>query len=327
MRLITLSLLVNLALLAAPAAEAADPMKKLASVLRKASDYKQRLAAVIGLARLNDPRAVPLLIDALHDANNTVRGTAANVLGKLGGPQAEAALEALLPRERDSYVLSQAQTALAALIRRGQSDATAPDGLKVAGTRGTLDQDEVQSGIDARMRPATDCFNREFQKAPYLGGKISLLVRVGLDGKVKQVRIGNSDLGSLTAERCIVGVMRGGAYGKPDGGEADFTVPLSFGGGTPPAALDAARSRAGRRLQRLCKKLLVPGHTPPPSLQITLYLTAQGEVANAGLSASGEEIVPALADGMLERLRALNLGQHPEGGVAKMVVPFTCESR
>jgi len=51
------------------------------------------------------------LIKALNDEDKSVRAMAAQSLGQLGGAPAMAALKALLGRERDSFVSTQAKLA------------------------------------------------------------------------------------------------------------------------------------------------------------------------------------------------------------------------
>ena len=55
--------------------------------------WRVRLQAVVVMGKLGEPRSTPVLIRALGDANETVRGVAAQVLGDLGGPTATAALQ------------------------------------------------------------------------------------------------------------------------------------------------------------------------------------------------------------------------------------------
>jgi HEAT repeat protein len=82
-------------------------------------NYKIRVQAALVLGKLNDPSAVPALVRALGDANGTVRGIAAQALGQLGDAAAADPLRELLRRERDGFVRSQAEKAIAALSAGG----------------------------------------------------------------------------------------------------------------------------------------------------------------------------------------------------------------
>lgn len=67
----------------------------------------------VALGNIGDQRAVPALIDALHDAEPLVRGHAAWALGQLGGEQARQALEDTLQSEDDAEVQNELRCALA----------------------------------------------------------------------------------------------------------------------------------------------------------------------------------------------------------------------
>jgi hypothetical protein len=79
------------------------------------SSYKVRVQAALVLGKLGDPAAVEPLRRALSDPNKMVRGMAAQSLGRLGNRDAVPALQALLKKEQDAFVRTQAEKALAAL--------------------------------------------------------------------------------------------------------------------------------------------------------------------------------------------------------------------
>ncbi len=69
----------------------------------------------IALGNIGDPVAIPALIEALGDAEPLVRGHAAWALGRLGGPEARAALTATLASDAEPSVRAEAQQALEVL--------------------------------------------------------------------------------------------------------------------------------------------------------------------------------------------------------------------
>ncbi len=327
-RLLTLAALLPGLLLASAHAEPVQ-VQRLSQVLRTAKDYKQRLAAAIGLARLMDKVAVPVLIDALKDGHQTVRGAAAGALGKLGDPRARPALEALIQREKDQYVLGQAQTALATVLRasgHGSGQQGSGKEMQVDGTLGSLDEADAQSGVNGKLGLANACYQRERARVSYLSGKVQLKFRVTTDGKVKWVRLGRSDLGSVAAEQCILTEMTKATFRAPDGGEAEFAIPLGFG--VSPAAPDAGVPPEAGKLKKACTKILKPGRpgalTPPPGLLLTVYVTSEGTITSAGLSADGNEIPPAFAQELVTRLKTLSLGEGSGGPIVKITTAFGC---
>jgi hypothetical protein len=109
-------LLVACCLLVSGAARAGK-VDDLARLLEDSS-YKVRLQAALLLGKLGDKAAAPALVKALDDKERTVRATAAQSLGRLGAGEASPALKALLQRERDVFVRTQVEKALASLAPR-----------------------------------------------------------------------------------------------------------------------------------------------------------------------------------------------------------------
>jgi TonB family protein len=325
-RLLLTLLALLLGLVPMQRSHAADPLTQLTRILRSAQDYKQRLAAVIGLGRRKDRRAVPALIKALGDSHHTVRGAAARVLGALGDLRAKPALTALLLGAKHDYVRGQTQKALAALMAREEGHRPGgPRRMAVHGALGSLDQESIQEGINARLPGATHCLGQALERSPYLGGKIALKIRVATDGKVRWVRVVRSDLGSLEVERCIVAGMHKASFDAPDGGEAEFSIPLTFGGGDAVTLLDPQSSTVARRLRRGCKKLLRGRLRPPPGLQVGLYLDPRGAVVSAGLAAGGAEIKATFAEAFVANLKRLKLREPSDSGrYRKLVYSFGC---
>jgi hypothetical protein len=93
----------------------AGKVDDLSRMLLEDASYKVRLQAALLLGKLGDKAAVPPLVKALGDENRTVRGMAAQSLGRLGATDAAGALKGVLQRERDPFVRGQVEKALAAL--------------------------------------------------------------------------------------------------------------------------------------------------------------------------------------------------------------------
>ncbi len=77
----------------------------------------------VALGNLGDPVAVPALIETLRtEPEPLVRGHAAWALGRIGGPEARAALEAAQATETDETVLQELRCALAMLAETKEND-------------------------------------------------------------------------------------------------------------------------------------------------------------------------------------------------------------
>src|SRR6478752_1863176 len=106
-------LLAGLVLVFAMAGPAhADKLDDLTRALMQDPSYKVRVQAALVLGKLNDKRAVPALMQALHDENETVRGVAATSLGRIGDKSSANALQASASSDASEFVRSQARKAL-----------------------------------------------------------------------------------------------------------------------------------------------------------------------------------------------------------------------
>lgn len=102
--------------LASPTSALADRAERdrtgeLVQTVTSSRDEKARLAAVLALGKLKDPRAVPALIRALDDKSNVVRAVAATALGFAGDSRAEGPLTRKL-NDADPTVRARAREAL-----------------------------------------------------------------------------------------------------------------------------------------------------------------------------------------------------------------------
>src|SRR5262249_607488 len=93
----------------------ADRVDDLCRSLTTDPSWRVRLQAAVVLGKLRDARAVPSLLRALQDENDTVRGLAAQVLGDLGDASAIAALQRARTTAGSSFVRDKAGAALAHL--------------------------------------------------------------------------------------------------------------------------------------------------------------------------------------------------------------------
>jgi hypothetical protein len=93
----------------------AGKVEDLSRMLLEDSSYKVRLQAALLLGKIGDRAASGSLTKALGDENRVVRAMAAQSLGRLGAADAVPALKGLLQRERDAFVRTQVEKALAAL--------------------------------------------------------------------------------------------------------------------------------------------------------------------------------------------------------------------
>jgi hypothetical protein len=97
-------------------------------LLDRQRSFKVRVQAAQLLGKLGDPAGVRPLSEALADPEKTVRWMAVQALARIGQANAVPALKALLGREKDPWVLVQAEKALLALDHPATSAAPASPG-------------------------------------------------------------------------------------------------------------------------------------------------------------------------------------------------------
>ena len=140
--------LVVALLLFAAARASADRIDDLTRALMQDPSYKVRVQAALVLGKLNDKRAVPALIQALHDENETVRGVAATSLGRIGDKAAANALMVASTSDASEFVRSQAKRALEIVASGGPILATPPRPARASTSPST-------SRARARAAPST----------------------------------------------------------------------------------------------------------------------------------------------------------------------------
>jgi len=195
------------------------------------------------------------------------------------------------------------------------------DEIKVSGTLGSLNDEEIAGPFKRRWDDITRCYGDAQSKLPYLGGRVEIKVRVGSKGEPKKSFVSASTMGSYEAEKCILGVARELTFSRPHGGnEAEFTYPLEFRGAKNVSEWDGGRVKpAVSRHKRdlfVCKTRGTGAL--PAGLALTVYVAPGGKVTSAGVSADAP-LDDAFAACLVEKTRLWRLDD-PLGRIAKATV-------
>lgn len=193
--------------------------------------------------------------------------------------------------------------------------------MKVAGTLGTLDEDEIAGPFQRRWDDITHCYDEVAQKQQFLGGKIEVKLRVTRAGDPKSAFVASSTFGNYDAERCVLAIARELHFPKPKGGgEAEFTYPIEFRARRPVQAWDEARvSPSLARHRRDVHECKQQAHgSMPPSLSMTVYVAPGGKIASAGLAADAP-LDDAFGECLVQKTKAWRLDD-PLGKIAKATV-------
>jgi hypothetical protein len=190
----------------------AGKLEELTRMLLEDDSYKVRVQAAQLLGKLGDPAGAEPLARALHDTNKLVRWMAAQALGRVGSPSAAPALKALLEREKDASVRTQAEKALASLGARPGNGPRSTGGRifltfgSFSGGTGSADAGALEILRSALRRElgklATVTFDsRESKSAPGASAALGFLI----DGNVS--RLDNGLVGGAMEINCDVKVM------------------------------------------------------------------------------------------------------------------------
>jgi hypothetical protein len=141
----------------------------------------------------------------------------------------------------------------------------------------------------------------------YVGGAVTLRVRVARDGAVKSTAV-HSDLGAWAVEKCLIKLARGLRFGKPRGGEAEVELPFEL------PARSAAGEGDGDELAGKLRALARCGDAG--DVLVTAYVGPGGRITTAGFS-SEKPLPEGWGDCALGKARGLKLTD-PRGRVVKV---------
>ena len=196
-------------------------------------------------------------------------------------------------------------------------------GPSVESEIGGLDDLAVKKKFTALANPLSGCFAQGSQRIAYLAGEVRFVVRVTKDGSARWVYVKDSTLGDRETEACMLGVLKGASWPRPQGGEGLAENSFTFEPGgeeRPPVAwspeqLGGAHRKAKSELSR-CKK-----QAGTKSIKATMYVETDGKAAAVGV-ASGDEKGDAAASCVIDALKALKF---PSPGSYASKVSVTVE--
>lgn len=235
-----------------------------------------------------------------------------------------------------------------------EDDSEPEQGVTIVNARGHMEREAIEAGLAPHTGALSDCYTTKLARRRWLGGHVALHWDIAKDGTVTKVLLAESDLGAWPIEKCLVDIARGAEFGKPIGGDADFSVPLDFSakgapqvwdedqalkavGGqlvqldacdkppAPPKLSPRARKAEQARLEREkaegTKVLPKLKFVVPNDVTVTLYVGPQGKAQSVGFSSPASVIVDdwaACAEKVALAWRLPDTGGH----VAKLAVRY-----
>ena len=199
-------------------------------------------------------------------------------------------------------------------------DTEPEDGVTIINGRGHMDQAAVEAGLSPHGEALSQCYTTRVGRRRWLGGHVVLKWDIKADGTITKVLLAESDLGAWPVEKCLLEVARAATFGKPIGGDADFTVPLDFSarGATLPWDEDKGLRAVGGQLGKLdgCTK-----GDPPDDVTITVYVGPHGKAQSVGFASGKSEIADKWAECAEKAALTWRLPD-PRGMIAKLAVRY-----
>lgn len=187
--------------------------------------------------------------------------------------------------------------------RRPEPQRAVPLVARTSSELGSVDPAAVKHAFGALDDRFMDCQRRALDRVEVLAGSLKLFLRIGPDGSARWAYLEDSDLGDRDTEKCLIDVVMGATWPKPDGGDAEVrhSMELPLQAARPPSdwssdKITGALSRNGEAIDR-CKA------GASATFHATMYVAPGGKVLSAGVATStreGEEKVDCLAKALVK---------------------------
>jgi len=183
---------------------------------------------------------------------------------------------------------------------------------------GGLSQEDVDEQFQALRPRLLDCVHRASSQMSYLGGRVSLRMRVDRSGNVRWAYLNDSTLGDRDTELCVLDIVKSRTWPLPLSGEGLAETSFDVEPAEPPASLPAYKSswlaQRATVATRQCRKGIAGAFTA------TAYIGPDGELLSVGIAPPNEKGEEA-SDCVVDALRALRIGRlaapdHPASKVS-----------
>jgi hypothetical protein len=179
---------------------------------------------------------------------------------------------------------------------------------------GGMNEEAVSRAFAGLADGVVTCADQGRARLAYLGGQVTVKLRVDRQGGVRWAYLSASTLGDLDTEKCVLDLVRHKTWPRPVGGEGIAESSFEIDTRTPARAWSERQveqaTRAVQRATAPCRREVPGGFTA------TAYVRADGRVASAGVAVPSEKAAGG-ADCVVEALRKLRFG--PQAGAAAKV--------
>jgi hypothetical protein len=183
------------------------------------------------------------------------------------------------------------------------------DGLQLTGEQGFLSQGDAEAAIQRRWSDLVHCYEEAGSARDFAGGPVKLRFFVDVQGRVPDVHVLESRLGSFDVERCLVRIGRTIVFPRPQGGmQTSFEYSLEFRSSGVQPVVDLPDGALDQALAALLAQVTAQCGPIVGEVTATIYVDAMGTVLSVGLASSGllpEELATCLAHSLRRPLPPL----------------------
>jgi hypothetical protein len=179
--------------------------------------------------------------------------------------------------------------------------------LKTKSELGTVDPGAVQAAFHKLVDRFVDCQKRGLERVEVLSGEVKFFLRIAEDGSAKWAYLeSGSDVGDRDTEKCLVDVVMGARWPKPDGGDAEARYSIELPPEGRPASdwgadkVAGALGKHGDAIDK-CKE------GASGKFEATMYVGPGGKVLSAGVvtaSKDGDDRADCLVK-VLQKMKGL----------------------
>lgn len=161
--------------------------------------------------------------------------------------------------------------------------------LRTKSELGTVDPGAVQAVFHKLADRFMDCQKRGLERVEVLSGNVKFFLRIGEDGSAKWAYLeSGSDVGDQGTEKCLVGVVMGARWPKPDGGDAEARYSIELPPDGRPAS-DWSSDKVAGALGKHGDEIDKCKAGSSGKFEATMYVGPGGKVLTAGVVTSSKD--------------------------------------
>ncbi|HXN30617.1 MAG TPA: hypothetical protein VN894_02100 [Polyangiaceae bacterium] len=154
---------------------------------------------------------------------------------------------------------------------------------------GGVDPKAVKRAFSALNDKYMDCQKRALDRIELVAGNVKFFLRIATDGSAKWAYLEESEIGDRDTEKCLIDVVMGARWPKPDAGDAEvrYAMELPLQAARPPSdwSPDKVAGALGKNGDAIDKCKAGAGTT----FQATMYVGPGGKVLSAGVAMSSKD--------------------------------------